>query len=292
LKMIQPIKSENIPATLRTALREGGYFVLEAVAALSGGDDFVPPSWLPLAGDGDFRAVGREFLRYFVEIGGLSVEDQVLEVGCGLGRMALPLASYLDPAKGRYVGFDVDKRAIQWCRKRITPKHNNFEFKHADVFNAMYHRGGSNEGAAYCFPFRDESFDFVISTSVFTHMLPKEVGNYIAQISRVMRPGGRCLMTFFLLNPESLIFMNSGRSELNFAYAYGRYRLLNSKIPEVGVALDQEAVESWCSANGLTVMEPVRYGSWCGRPNYLSYQDIVLASKRKVGSFVLGRRRA
>ena len=86
----------------------------------------MPPPWLPLAGEGDFRAVGSEFFRYFVELSQLMPDEDVLDVGCGLGRMALPLTTYLDPAKGHYSGFDVEKRAIRWCQRRISSQYPHF----------------------------------------------------------------------------------------------------------------------------------------------------------------------
>ena len=270
---------DNLPAPLRTVVRGIGYFLLETSAAVSGRDDYVPPSWLSLTGEGDFRVVGNEFLRYFIELGRLMRDDHVLDVGCGLGRMALPLIDYLDPAKGRYIGFDVDKQAIRWCQRRISLRYPNFRFQHADIFNRFYHRSGRVDGAIYHFPYGEESFDFVISTSVFTHMLPPDVENYLTEIARVLRPGGRCLMTFFLLNPESVGLMNSGHSKLNLSHNCGTYRLLNPKIPEAAIAHNEGKVRDWCSTHGLSIVEPVHYGSWCGRPRYLSYQDVIIGEK-------------
>ena len=36
--------------------------------------------------------------------------------------------------------------------------------------------------------------------SVFTHMLPEECENYAQEIMRVLRPGGRCAVTTFLVD--------------------------------------------------------------------------------------------
>ncbi len=70
---------------------------------------------------GEFRATGEEFLTYFIEIGGLRPSDRVLDVGCGVGRMAVPLTRYLSP-EGRYEGFDVMANAVEWCQRHITPR--------------------------------------------------------------------------------------------------------------------------------------------------------------------------
>jgi protein-L-isoaspartate O-methyltransferase len=42
-------------------------------------------------GDGDYRAIGAEYLGHFVRLGGLKPSDRVLDIGCGIGRMAVPL---------------------------------------------------------------------------------------------------------------------------------------------------------------------------------------------------------
>ena len=38
-------------------------------------------------------------------------------------------------------------------------------------------------------------------------MLSADMENYLKQIARVLKPGGRCLITYFLLNPESAKLM-------------------------------------------------------------------------------------
>src|SRR5262245_30990788 len=55
-------------------------------------------------GDGDFAGMGRRFLELFVSLGGLKPEHRVLDIGCGIGRMALPLTDFLGSV-GEYWGF-------------------------------------------------------------------------------------------------------------------------------------------------------------------------------------------
>ena len=66
----------------------------------------VPPTERQFVGDGDFRAVGAEFLHHFVALGGLRPDDHVLDLGCGIGRMAVPLTQYLSD-RASYLGIDV-----------------------------------------------------------------------------------------------------------------------------------------------------------------------------------------
>jgi 2-polyprenyl-3-methyl-5-hydroxy-6-metoxy-1,4-benzoquinol methylase len=75
----------------------------------------VPPERMNFVGDGDFKEIGGEFLDYFIRLGGLNSGDKVLDIGCGLGRMARPLVPFLDPDKeGEYHGFDIVPNGISW----------------------------------------------------------------------------------------------------------------------------------------------------------------------------------
>jgi len=148
-------------------------------------------------GDGDFEAIGKEFLGYFITLGGLTPDDAVLDVGSGIGRMAIPLASYLSK-RGRYEGFDIVPEGVRWCQQHLTPRYPRFRFQVADVRNQLYNPKVTASATDYRFPFDDGTFDFCFCTSIFTHLLPDEVSHYLAEISRVLRPGGRCLATFFL----------------------------------------------------------------------------------------------
>src|SRR6266498_4818050 len=82
-----------------------------------------------------FEETGRRFLELFIDLGGLQPTDDVLDLGCGIGRMAIPLTEYLT---GRYEGIDVVPRAIAWCRDNITPICPSFTFQVADIRNTQY----------------------------------------------------------------------------------------------------------------------------------------------------------
>jgi hypothetical protein len=58
-------------------------------------DPLTPIKGRVFFGGGDFNQVGEEYLRYFVELGGLHPHARVLSIGCGVGRMVVPLTRYL-----------------------------------------------------------------------------------------------------------------------------------------------------------------------------------------------------
>jgi hypothetical protein len=120
-------------------------------------------------------------------------------------------------------------------------------------------------------------------------MLPEDVTNYLSEIHRVMARGSRCMISYFLLNEETRRLKAEGAKNvsdlakdiipLDFQFGDGVYRVTDQLVPELAVAYDEEWVRKLYADVGLTI-ERVDYGLWCGRPQYLSYQDLVLATKR------------
>ncbi|HEX6388809.1 MAG TPA: methyltransferase domain-containing protein, partial [Solirubrobacteraceae bacterium] len=157
--------------------------------------DLVPPRRLDFVGRTGFEEMGQHFLRHFIALGGLTPDDEVLDVGCGIGRMAVPLTGYLAP-DARYAGFDIVPEGIRWCQRHITALRPSFSFELADVHNPRYNPRGSQPADAYTFPYGEERFDFAFATSLFTHLQPAAIDRYLREIGRVLRPGGRALVTF------------------------------------------------------------------------------------------------
>jgi ubiquinone/menaquinone biosynthesis C-methylase UbiE len=240
--------------------------------------ELLPSVFLQNYVGGDYRKVGEEFFRYFVELAKLQPHESVLDVGSGSGRMAVPLTVYLS-AEGAYEGFDISAEAVGWCRERITSGFPNFRFQVSDIYNAAYNPRGKYPAAEYRFPYEDRTFDFVFLTSVFTHLLPRDMEHYFSEIARVLKPGGRCLITYFLLNEESTPMIDGGRGILNFAERGELYRTINRSRPEDAVAYEEKFIRNLYEKYGLVVSQPIYYGSWCGREKFLSLQDMVLAYK-------------
>src|SRR6185369_7622628 len=58
-------------------------------------DRELPPMRLRFVGAGDFRAVGDEMVKLLTNVGEMQPGDRVLDIGCGVGRVALPLTRVL-----------------------------------------------------------------------------------------------------------------------------------------------------------------------------------------------------
>ena len=233
-------------------------------------DPLVPPRRLQFVGQGDFAATGEEFLRHFRELAGLEPGERVLDVGCGIGRMARPLVGHLGP-EGAYEGFDVNPVGIGWCQAHYPA---NFRFQVVDLFNTRYAPAGAQSAAEFRFPYDDGSFDFAILTSVLTHLLEDEAAHYLDETGRVLREGGRALATFFLLDDGSRGAISEERAALRFLQPEAHVAVLRDDVPEEAVAYDEAWMREHAERAGLRV-EAVHRGTWRGAGGR-SFQDLVL----------------
>ncbi len=268
-----------VPLPARASLRAAVQQFSAGMASLrtSGQQDpWTPPRWLNFAGDGDFATIGARYLRHLIELGGLRPNHRVLDVGCGVGRIAGPLTRYLSPP-GSYEGLDVVRAGIRWCQKTITRRHPHFRFQWIDVWNRAYNPRGRCQGSAFTFPFPAEHFDFVILTSVFTHMLPDDLEHYLAEVSRLLKEGGKCLITFFLLNAESRSLAQVQPTRPVFRHERGDYVLQDAELPEAAVAYEEAFVRRLFERYQLRILEPIHHGGWCGRRHCRDGQDLVVA---------------
>lgn len=243
--------------------------------------DLVPPTSMMFDGPVGyevFKENGDEFFRHYVELGALKPHERMLDVGSGVGRKTLPLISYLNE-QGSYEGIDIVARGVEWCAKKYTPRFPNFRFQLIDVYNNLYNPRGQHRAREYRFPFPTGDFDFVVMNSVFTHMMAEDVENYLAEVARVLKIGGRCLISFFLLNPESLQLIAAGKSALDLCHDFGPARAVSREMPEDAIGFNEGYVADQFQRCKLEIHPPVHYGSWCGREDYLSYQDLVMATR-------------
>jgi len=239
----------------------------------------VPPRRLMFDGPRDpalFRESGREFFRIYLDLCGLSPDEHILDMGSGIGRKTVPLIGYLKE-NGRYVGLDINRVGISWCRRNIARNRPNFEFHHIDVHNHRYNPSGRFRDTEFRFPFEDESFGFVVMASLFTHMFPGGVERYLHEAARVLeREGGRCLISFFLLNDESEAGIADGRSVFRFPFRRQHHAIEKEHRPEDAVAYDETYIGQLYDQAGLEITA-IHRGQWAGDPSGLSFQDLIIA---------------
>lgn len=269
---------------LRSALKKPALYVADYVGDLY---DRTTGARKPLTpprrsrryvGGGDFHEVGQQFLGHLIELVDLKPQDRILDIGCGIGRIAVALTDYITPP-GSYDGFDIVPLGVKWCEKNITPKFPNFRFQQADIYNKFYYPKGTQKSDSFQFPYPTGSFDAVVLTSVFTHMLPNDIDHYLSEISRVLDVGGRALMTFFVFDGFATNAIETKTAGIPFGSSHGNYRLRSEEYPELSIGFEESFIRELIEKNGLDLQEPIHFGSWSGRQPYTSFQDIVIVTK-------------
>jgi SAM-dependent methyltransferase len=242
-------------------------------------------------------ATAREFLQTGLllraaleEAAGLDPDHAVLDVGCGWGRLALPLAARLGPA-GRYLGMDAAAEAVAWCRRHVAEADPRFRFHHADIRNGYANpRGRIAPERAVLLPW-EERFDRVVAFSLFTHLLPSAMARYLAEAARLCRPGGVLVASFFLLDDAARAALAEGRADRRFPAARGIARIADPALPEDAVAYDAGEVMALLDAAGFEA--DWRPGGWCPRGVApFDYQDLVVARRRGTVGAAAGLRGA
>ncbi|MDJ0878415.1 MAG: class I SAM-dependent methyltransferase [Halieaceae bacterium] len=122
--------------------------------------------------EAEFERTSKFTLQVLEHTVGVNADDTILEIGCGVGRMARTLA----PLCRRWIGADVAENMLDHARTRTS-----------DLDNVDYLslNGWDLSGV------EDNSIDMVYCTVVFMHLDEWDRFNYICEAMRVLRPGGR-----------------------------------------------------------------------------------------------------
>jgi SAM-dependent methyltransferase len=229
----------------------------------------VDPASIPLPPEELQAEVGPMAADHYLNVGRVRREDilsrtnveptaSILDIGCGSGRLARHFVDYVRHP-GRYVGMEIQKPAVDWCAENIAPVNPAFHFYHQDIYNGQYNLEGKYRASEYRFPFEDESFDLIILTSVFTHMLPEDTLNYLREISRLLKPSGCCYSTWFLLGHDVKVkYLIPELPEAQVGYGF-RYCI--ELLEQCGLVLSEEpTLGHWRSDKKPRGREPLRFG--------------------------------
>ena len=75
----------------------------------------------------DFAASGRRTLKTICSITDANPSSHILDIGCGIGRLAIAMPDFLD-TNGGYEGFDIVPEGIEWCKQHIVGPYDNIHF--------------------------------------------------------------------------------------------------------------------------------------------------------------------
>ena len=228
---------------------------------------------------------GEEWSVLLRVLSGLRTTSEALEIGCGLGRIAFPLRFIL--RNGTYRGFDISKQKVDFLRRNFTAAFPNFQFEYADVKNTEYNPTGTLAATSFRFPYANSQFDVVFAASVFTHMIPDACAHYFTEASRVLRPEGRCLFSFFVLDffkPGHPRPYGFSHGRFDFAHSWTHYgsefALVAPENPELMTAYSSSLIEKMAEQAGLALATDPIPGLWSGTQDHvIGAQDLIVLRK-------------
>lgn len=101
----------------------------------------------------------------------------VLDFGCGAGRIARWLAPDVLAAGGTFTGSDLNPRLVAWCAANLPGRYATNRLQPP-------------------LDLSDRSIDLIYAHSVLTHLAEATARAWLGELARVLRPGGVALLTF------------------------------------------------------------------------------------------------
>jgi hypothetical protein len=133
---------------------------------------------------------------------------------------------------------------LAWCRHHFDL--DRFEFFQSTHASKVYNESGN--GTLYTLPIPSDTVNFVFSSSLFTHLLEREVNNYMSESFRVLVPGGIMAMNCFLMDyaPPTM----GGRH--TFRHRIGEAFVESLRLPEAAVAFNSSFLVDLAAKIGFT----------------------------------------
>lgn len=206
-------------------------------------------------------------------IGEIGSGKSVVEIGCGYGRIAEPLARMDQVAS--YTGYDCFPPAALECSKRfeLNPR---FFFQHLNTFSARYNPAGE--------PLRDGSVPEIgnefaggLAISLFTHLAPEDAPTMLREFFRIMAPGGCLVATWFLAGSDTAAAIKAEgyRGPLRLEAKPGVWT--SGGLLENAVGYSREMVHCWYASAGFEITAAAE-GMWRGGTGD-HFQDLLIARK-------------
>ncbi len=213
-------------------------------------------------------------------------DNKILDVGCGTGLLAISAEPFVQP-NGQYVGIDVMTDDVEYCRAHYPS--DRFTFQHLDVANTMYAPDQAKKFIPWNQP--DNTYDLVTALSVWTHMNEETGFYYFNEIGRVLKPGGKAIVTTFYLDElyeQSLSKRTPGEKGRfhmtdqdywifkNAAYG-SKYYFCPGEVPEHAIGITPGG---WAKMEQQAGLKRIAYyqGNWKEIPG-MFFQDVFVFQK-------------
>jgi len=189
-----------------------------------------------LANHVSYVSGAKDFWMHAFHAGLCRLDSTIVDIGCGCGRYTHHLRDYrFGPERfsGKYIGIDIDEEMLNWCRRNFDSERFSF---HRSNHDSKAYKAVGNPEAYYVLPMADEGADFVFSTSLFTHLLEKEVANYCRESYRVLKRDCFMAMACFSMDHPPPTFGDRH----TFGFRMGNAHVESVSVPEAVVAYEEK----------------------------------------------------
>jgi len=178
--------------------------------------------------DENIEEHGRQTAELIIKTLEISAEDDVLEVGVGVGR----LAGHIAKKCRSFTGIDISKQMVKFAKKRLRAQENIRLIHHPKSDLSL---------------FPEASFDKVYFQIVLIHLDREDAFHYLCETFRVLRPGGKAWFQFYnLLHPDGF---------KEFKYAVELSRKLGGKLRGRVQLYTSDEVRKFVSEAGFRILE-------------------------------------
>ena len=211
----------------------------------------------------DYWDSGKRLVDHLIRHADLRPDSHILDIGCGTGRLAHALRSYLDG--GQYHGIDIRADYVQACRKSFAFS-KGYSFRHLDYYHPEWNTSGKKVPTEL--PYDPGSLDLVVVLGVLYHQDFTGAAEILHRSGHLIKHYGTLVCTAKLLNHHSMAHLSpdqySSRSDKSWHASRER--------PLLDVAHPEEGFRRAMLQSRLQIREPVRRGGWAtgGQPDLVT----------------------
>lgn len=188
-----------------------------------------------------FRGQWRTLRQRTIALARLQPGETVLDVGCGTGTLALEVARCVGQA-GRVVGIDPSAVQIARAQAKVARTGLPVDFQTAAIEHL---------------PFADQTVDVVVSTLMMHHLPAPLKRQGLAEVARVLKPGGRLVIADFVRKQDRV-----GRAM--------RFHAGGSSLPDLVTLVTDVGFSQVTTVN----LPPARFSAFPGAGFVVAYRSL------------------
>ena len=241
----------------------------------------------------DYLSLQTTVYPFISSVAHLNEESATLDFGCGFGTLAA--AFKLNSSKsGIYYGYDTNPRAVKFCKDAYSEdvKFTFFGPKIDSTTNYVTNRRIATASEAFrkrkkASPsskdianlLGSKLFDCQFSLSVFTHMWPEDAIETLRVFLDFSAKDATFVNSWLILDDIASSSVKQGNADRDLPFAVGGIFTYSQLNPLVCTAYPIEKLHDVYSEAGHVITD-IRFGSWSGRDNGVTYQDLVISKQK------------